>query len=535
MGIASTVSILPTDLVAAADFTIKIPPPSSAVIGAAVGRFLGKQTETPKDLAIAGIDFYGLLSAFRANSSAKDIFARLGITSATPQMRPYEDLPDLDTAVEYGAARTWALELASDFEFYKAGALQWSEIQGQASAVIHGPPGLGKTFFAKLLAKKLGVVLIAASIPDLFAKSAGYLDSVIKASQEVFDKAAATSGCVLFWDELEALPRRDSLDGRSASWWNSVVAHFLLMISEIQRPGTFLLAATNYIEKIDPALLRPGRFGKTIEIKRPDADGVVSILRHHLRGELIDTDLSELGQLAENATGAELSQMVQTARRTARYAKRPLGVADLVSAIFPHEALNEPVLRRVSLHEAGHVVVSLSEKTDKILRVAIGGMAGAFGQTTFKREATLETRAYIEARVTNVLAGRAAEIAILGECCSGGGGDIDSDLGMATSLVASLHFSDGLAGTITYLTTREQAIELLKRDPSLRTTVERDLQRLQARAIEIVKRHRAAVEAIAAALATRRHLSGPEAEEIFKNANAGHPLKDTIQEEKPKC
>jgi cell division protease FtsH len=539
VGVAATASVLPGALVAAADIDIEIPPPNAPRIADAAGRFLGKTIDTPPEIATHGLDFHDLISAFRAHSSVEDIFGRLRAASVTLKTMPDDDLlPDLEFAVEYGELRKFGLELAQDFEDYKAGR-PWREIQ--SNAIIFGPPGVGKTLFSALLAKKLGVALISTSIPDLFAGSAGFLDSVVKAFRETFARAealassGASSGCVLFWDEIDALPRRDGLDGRTGSWWNPVVAEALLLIGK-ERPRVFLLAATNYIDKVDPALRRPGRFERAIELKRPDAAGVVSIIRHHLRGELADVDLTSVGQLATRASGAELMQTVRSARRLARQAKRALTVGDLVDAIFPQETLADHDLRRITVHEAGHVVVSLVLQMDKIVRVALGGMSGAFGHTMFERKETLETKAGIEARVTTILAGRAAEIAILGECCSGGGGDLDSDVGMASMQIASLHFSDGLGDTIVHLASRAESSELLRRDPTLRAVVDRHLRQLQDRAIEIVMLHRDAVEAVAAALAERRHLSGAEAEMIFKNTGAAAPASDVLlSPETTKC
>lgn len=515
MGIAPTLAILPSSLVLASDISIEVPATSGEIVADAIGRFLGTEPDATQVANVAGLEFQDIVAFFRRSSTAAEIIAKLEKATTVRSFSTVERLPDLEHAVEYGAARDWAMALVNDFAEYSAGRLEWRSLDH--SAIIFGAPGLGKTYLGSLLAQKLNAALIVTSIADLFTGS-GYLDSVVKILQETYQRAELIKPVVIVWDEVEALPSRVGLDSRSASYWTTVITKFMLLVSEY-RPGVVQLACTNFIEKVDPALRRPGRFGRSIELMRPDAAGVASILRNQLRGDLAGEDLTGVSNMALNRTAAELMQVVQTARRTARVAKRALQLSDLETAIVPRENLPPENLRRISLHEAGHVVAALALDSDEVVHAAIGGMVGAHGHTLFQRSERLETAVSVEDRATVMLAGRASEIALLGVPVVGS----SDDLREATILIGAMIMSEGLVGPLTYLADRENIPAVLRLDPMLRKEVELRLQRLAGRAIDVVTRHRDAVDAIAKVLADRRHIGGPEARRIFAGMSPPEP------------
>jgi ATP-dependent Zn protease len=373
------------------------------------------------------------------------------------------------------------------------------------------------------LAHHLGIPLISSSISEVFATSTGYLDSVIKAIREVFARAEASAPAAILWDELDALPSRANLNDRNSSWWTPVVAEFLLLLDSAvagRLKNVFVWAATNHPERIDPALLRPGRLDRVIHFQAPGPAGIASIARHHLDGELAGVDLTAIGQLGLGRSPAEIAAAVSSARRAARTAKRALAYDDLVDALAPRADVDDATLRRIAHHESGHVVTALALGVDEIVAVDVVGNAGAFGRTIMRRREGLETRATIEKRATVQLGGRAAEFVLYdGDCTANAGGEASSDLAVATGAVAALRVSMGLGGELTYLGGLDAATDLLRIDPPLRAAVDRDLARLHARAVEIVCRHRAALDGIAAALIERRHLSGDQVRRIF----ARHP------------
>ncbi|MBR0749972.1 AAA family ATPase [Bradyrhizobium japonicum] len=522
VGIAPSVAILPRALTAAADLTIEVGMDGD-VIGDAIARFSSLPPAPQPIEGVGALDFHDVVSGFRAGSSSYEIVERLQ-RSARRLASPRDDrLPDLVDAVEYGPARDWGLRLGHQFSDYQNHRIQWNEVG--ANALFGGDPGLGKTFFARILAHHLGISLIPTSISEIFATSAGYLDSIIKSVREVFARAEASAPAAILWDELDALPSRVNLNDRNSSWWTPVVGEFLLLLDSAvssRRKGVFVWAATNHPHRIDPALLRPGRLDRVIHFEAPGPDGIASIARHHLAGELAGVDLTEIGQLGLGRTPAEIAAAVKSARSAARAAGRRLEYNDLVEALAPRAHVDDATLRRIAIHEAGHAVIAIALDVDEVVAIDVAGDAGAFGRTVLRRRGGIELRASIENRTVAQLGGRAAEALIYnGDCAANAGGDPTSDLALATEAAAALRVSMGLgdAGGLAYLGDAASALEMLRLDPTLRAAVDGDLARLHARAVDIVRRHRAALEAIAAALAERRHLSGDAVRRIY----ARHP------------
>jgi cell division protease FtsH len=520
VGIAPSVAILPRALTTAADLTVEVGMDGD-VIGGAIAGFAKLPPARHPIEGVGALDFHDVVSSFRAGSSQEEIVERLR-RSALRLASPRDDrLPQLVDAVEYGRARDWGLAVGKGFDEYRAKRLAWRDIGVGANALFAGPPGLGKTYFARVLCAHLGIPLIATSISDTFATSAGYLDSVIKAVRDTFARAEARAPCAILWDEIDALPSRTTLsrNDSSSSWWTPVVAEFLTLLDSAvsgDRAGVFVWGATNYPDRVDPALTRPGRLDRVIHFTAPGPEGIASIARHHLAGELAGIDLAPIGRLGLGRSPAEIAAAVKAARGAARAAQRALAYEDLVEALAPRADVDDATLQRIARHESGHVVTAMALGVDEIVAVDVVGSAGAFGRSVMRKRQGIETRATIENRATVQLGGRAAEFEIYdGDCAANAGGDASSDLAAATSAVAALRVSMGLGGELTYLGGLDASTDLLRIDPVLRAAVDRDLARLHARAVEIVRRHRAALDGIAVALIERRHLSGDEVRRIF--------------------
>jgi hypothetical protein len=514
IGVAVDRNALPTALTMAADLIIRINAPNGATITRAIRMFTGQQPPAGVDENIAfGLEFHDLVAAFRANSSPAEILGRLRRAAATVNGGgTTERLPKLEDAVEYGAARVWGMALARDLADYRAGRLDWQDVD--RGAVLYSEPGLGKSLFARILAQACGVPLVAFSIADLFASSPGYLDSVIKASRAMFDRAAALAPCILFLDEIDALPNRATMSPRGADWWTPVVTDFLLQLDNAvagKRAGIVVVAATNNIGGVDAAVLRPGRLERAIEITRPDHAGTVNILRYHLHGELPGDDLTDVAHLMDGSTGAEIMMAVRDARRIARTAGRALALEDIAHAIAPIEEIAPAALNRICIHEAAHAVTALVAPSGVLKRCTVGRSGGSAGQTRIDwDEDDLVTRDSVERRAVVMLAGRTAERCLIGDAALGAGGADDSDLARVTRLIATLHASAGLGDTLVYLASHEDALSAVRGDRELRSKVEHHLQILQKRAEEIVCRHRDAIMRVADGLRMRRRLSGEE-------------------------
>jgi hypothetical protein len=494
VGVAVARDALPSTLITAADLVVQLNHPNGRAVGRAI-RMTTRQrppNEIDDDVA-TGLEFYDLVVAFRPDSSPTEIISRLQrAREAIKLSEPTDRLPSLADAVEYGDARSWGLTLARDIADYRAGKIGWQDVD--RGAVIHSEPGLGKTLFARILAQACGVPVLAYSISDLFANSRGDLDGVVKASRTMFDRAAALAPCILFLDEIDALPNRATMSSRAQEWWTTVLTDFLLSLDNAvdgKRAGIVVIGATNNIKGVDAAVLRPGRLERTIEVKRPDGAGALNILRYHLNGELPNEDLSEIVDLIEGATGAEIMMTARNARRLARYEGRPLNRSDLVQATSPVGEISANALRRISIHEAGHAVASLVVPYGTLKRCSAGSGGVLAGLTLIhKEEDDMPTRDSIERRSVALLCGRSAEKLLIGEASIGAGGDDESDLARVTQMLATLHASTGLGDTLIYVYSHREALAAVSIDRELREIVERHLQVLQARADQVVRSHR---------------------------------------------
>lgn len=509
--------VLPSTLIGAADFRLRLKF-GPKVVEEAIRKIYGSATQV-EQRELVGLDLEDVVAAMRPDSTEEDIKTRL---SSAARMRvgqtDAEDVPLLDSAIEYGAAREWALALSRDMREYRAGNLPWSAVD--RGAVFHSGPGMGKSVLARSIARACESTLIVGSVGELFANSSGYLDGVIKAQRELFAKAVAAAPSILFLDEIDGLPSRESLSDRGRDWWMPVIEDFMLLLDDAtsaRREGVVVIGATNRIKAVDPAILRPGRLERAIEITAPGLDGILNILRFHVRDSLPEKDLRAAAEMLDGFTPAEIMERVRSARRMARTAGRDLSADDLKRAIMPATTRPPAVLKRIAIHEAGHVVVAIVTGFGTVRSVRIGGREGAGGVTSITPDwSDLDTRHSIESQVVGILAGRAAEIVLLGAPSTGAGGSERSDLALATRLMASLELSLGLGESgLVFVGDVEAALEELRLDRTVRHRVDEMLKRLQARACQIVESHRDQVLAVADALIEKSFLSGQEIGKIL--------------------
>jgi cell division protease FtsH len=513
VGIAADLSLLPSTLVTAADLTIEIKAPSGEFVASAIAKFSGEERRQDfSAIPLHGFDFPDFLAAFRKQSSVEEIRGRL--ISVSERMKAAStggNLPDLRSAVEFGRAREWGLALAKDLSEYRAGRLPWSLVD--RGAVVFGEPGTGKSLWARMLANLCSVPIIESSVADWFTtNSNGHLNEVIRSQRQTFSRAMAAAPCLLFLDEIDAIPNRMTLSERNRDYWTPLVNDLLSNLDNAvagRREGVIVIGATNHIKSLDPALIRPGRLERTIEIQRPDRAGTLNILRHHVAGDIPDADLVDIAGLIEGATGAEIMQYVRDARRVARHAKRDFGARDLRELVLPDVSTPPDVLWRICVHEAGHAVAVLALACGTVRSCIVRGDKGGLTEIEGGGE-SMPTKADIEARTIVTLAGRAAEEGIVGDICIGSGGDDKSDIAIATRLICGLHASAGLGGSLIYLAGPQDFQHLLKTDHALRRKVDLHLNELYRRAIELISENRNAIVTVARSLRARRVLSGDE-------------------------
>lgn len=429
------------------------------------------------------------------------------IEPETPSGSSLPDGPRLADLSGLGEAGKWGRSLADDLADYRAGTIGWDEID--RGAVVFGPPGTGKTTFALALGRSCDLPVHVHSLAAW--QAAGYLDSMLKAMRKAFRDARDAAPCILFIDELDGIGDRTDRSDHNSNYTRQVINCLLECLDgAIDREGVVVIGATNHPDAIDPAVRRPGRLDRHLEIPLPDQDARAGILRHHLGPLVPDLDLAPIAAKLEGASGADIALLVRDAKRSARRDdRRPLEEDDLVRLLPPTVKLSEEAFRRVCVHEAGHFIVGreLAEISGcrPIVASASREITGpTTGNTIFQRRVGFDrTCESLVAEIVVLLAGAAAEEVLLGSRGCGAGGSLGaSDLRTATEIAVHLEAAYGFGSTLFSLRCEPDiGVDRILRDfPSIRSKVAARLRTAFDEAKSLVSSRRVDVERMAVEL-----------------------------------
>ncbi|MCG2874982.1 MAG: AAA family ATPase, partial [Acidilobus sp.] len=215
-------------------------------------------------------------------------------------------------------------------------------IEPPKGILLYGPPGTGKTLLAKALANEIGAYFIAINGPEIMSKFYGESEQRLR---EIFEEAKKNAPAIIFIDEIDAIaPKRDEVIGEVE---RRVVAQLLALMDGLEARGqVIVIGATNRPNALDPALRRPGRFDREIEVPMPDKQGRLEILQIHTRHMPLaeDVNLEELAEMTKGYTGADLAAL---AREAAMHAlRRYLPEIDIEQERIPTEVLEKMVVTK---------------------------------------------------------------------------------------------------------------------------------------------------------------------------------------------
>ena len=319
--------------------------------------------------------------------------------------------------------------------------------------LLYGPPGTGKTLMAKALAGEAGVPFFALSGSDFVEKYVGVGASRVR---ELFKKARKAGKCVIFIDEIDALGKRR--DDMSSDERDQTLNALLSEMSGFYTgDGVIVIAATNRIDALDPALLRPGRFDRQIEVGLPGRAERLSILKLHGQNKPMaaGVDWEGLAAMTVGFSGASLENLLnEAAMLAARRNGDAIGMEDVAHAFRKTVAgedrpsLADPSERRsVAVHEAAHALVSrLLLPENRLARVSIlpSGRGAAGYNLSIPAERVMVDKNQLENQICVLLAGRAAEQITFGDGALTAGAS--SDLARAAELASLMVNELGMAG-----------------------------------------------------------------------------------------
>ena len=287
--------------------------------------------------------------------------------------------------------------------------------------IFEGPPGTGKTLLAKALAGEANVAFIAVSGSEFQEKYVGVGPARVR---ELFALAKSNKPCIVFIDEIDALGRKRSSEGEASSERDNTLNELLVALDGFKNTsGIFLVGATNRVDLLDTALIRPGRIDKRIYIGMPDSKTRKAILKIHTRGKPCDisVNMEDLVEITAGLSGAQLENLVNEAMLNALRENRDyfnnsdidLIMNKMVAGWQPidHE-FNDGLIHQIAIHEMGHSVVGLlSKHHSKMRKVIINLSSPTSPAYTLFEAATnaMSTREALFEHLMILLAGRIAE------------------------------------------------------------------------------------------------------------------------------
>ena len=401
--------------------------------------------------------------------------------------------------------------------------------------LLVGPPGNGKTLLAKAIASEAEIPFFEISGSSFVEKYVGTGASRVRS---LFKKARKEAPCIVFIDELDAVGgnRIDSGDGASREHNQTLNALLVEMDGASGREGVIVVAATNRKDSLDPALLRPGRFDRTLSIGLPDLQGRKAILKVHGRKAKLDdsANLDEIARMTPGFSGAELASLLNEAALAAgRRGATSISWDDLATgrdrillgSDKSGNKLNEREKWLTAYHEAGHTVVNYyMDHGQQLERVTIIPRGEALGVTLMVPEEMKfgETRLKLLDTICVLMGGRAAEEVFLGDVSSGASGDI----GMATRYAKKMVCEWGMSseiGMVRYESRNDEYLSSQSAGREIETEIRKIIAEQYERALDIIRIHRNQVARLSQELVERETLMAAEVEEILSDESFDPP------------
>ena len=424
--------------------------------------------------------------------------------------------------------------------------------------LLVGPPGTGKTLMAKAVAGEAGVPFFSISGSDFVEMFVGVGASRVR---DLFEEGKRVSPCIIFIDAIDAVARRRGTgmggghDEREQTLNQLLVEMDGFGVNE----GIIVMAATNRVDILDPAILRPGRFDRTIAVGAPDVRGREEILKVHAKGKPLgdDVDLAQIAQTTAGFTGAELENLLnEAAILAAKEDRQFLCQKDIQKAFIKvgigtekhSRVISEKEKKITAYHEAGHAILfHVLEKMDPVYTISIiptGAGAAGYTMPLPNRDEMFNTRGKMLENIEVCLGGRIAEELIFDDITTGASEDIRRATGIAKAMVTKYGMSANM-GMVTYGDDQDEVFigrDLAHSRGFSETTaaaIDREVKEIidecYVKAKASIQAHSYVLEHCAQLLLEKEKIGRAEFEKLFeeeKNAAASGEIVQNSEEEK---
>lgn len=513
--------------------TVLSPAAPAASSGSAMSGFM-RFLIIPLSVAVLAVLVLGSIALIRRTQGGRGSGGRAGAANhgkirKNAQVEPpsvrFGDVAGCDEAVD--ELREVVVFLNEPERFRRVGARM------PRGVILHGPPGTGKTLLAKAVAGESGVPFFALSGSDFVDTFVGVGASRVR---DLFAQARkCEKGAIIFFDEIDAIGRQrgGGMSGADSEREGTLNQLLVELDGFGARDKVVVIAATNRLDMLDQALLRPGRFDRRVQVGLPAEAGRLAILELHSKGMPIeDRDaLAALARVTAGFAGADLSNMVnEAAIMAARGGRRSILASDLDEGLLRSVAGPQRADRRIAdgeleviaWHEAGHALAAeLCPTHTKAQRVTILARGDAGGLALYgNQDRALTSQQHMHERMVVAMAGRAAEQIRFGIISSGAANDLEQVNAMAREAVERLGFSPRVGQIVSPAGPRQVPLS-----GETRRAIDEEIGRMvdaaYADAVALLSDHRDELDALGGALLEREQVDRGEIEDLLSSVQGG--------------
>ena len=404
--------------------------------------------------------------------------------------------------------------------------------------LLVGPPGTGKTLLAKSVAGEADVAFLSISGSDFVEMYVGVGASRVR---DLFEQAKKQSPAIVFIDEIDAVGRQrgSGLGGGHDEREQTLNQLLVEMDGFTANSGVVVLAATNRVDILDPALLRPGRFDRQVYVGLPDIKGREEILKVHTRNKPLaeDVDLAEIARGTAGFTGADLENLLNEAALLSGRRNEPVirqktiqeSIIKVIAGPEKHSrVIPEQERKLTAFHEAGHAVVMHDlPGQDPVHQITIvpRGQAGGMTISLPEEDRSYLSKRYMEDEIVALLGGRAAEELMLGDISTGASNDLQRATTIARKMVGTYGMSKRL-GHVAFNAGSDEVFigksmgHTRPYSEKIAAEMDDEIQQIladgYARCTEILKRQQEKLEAVASFLLEHETMTAEEFESVFQ-------------------